>query len=54
MVEVGIKVKDVPTYFPSFYTSNFSLSFDIAPLSFLLLFFYFFFIFFYKHLRRLE
>ena len=58
-----------PLIFLLFVTSYFSLSFDIAPLSFLLLhiffyffiflFFYFFiflfFLFFYlEHLRRLE
>ena len=46
IVEVEMRVEDVPTYFP-FVTSHFSLSFDFSPLSFLLLFFL-------KNFRRLE
>ena len=40
IVEVEMRVEDVPTYFP-FVTSHFSLSFDFSPLSFLLLLFFF-------------
>ena len=46
IVEVEIKVEDVPTYFPS---CNFFISLFLLTL----LLFLFFFIFF-KHLRRLE